>query len=173
MEELLKDRLADLALEAPPHLSVPPDLASRSHRRSAKVLAMVVLVTAIVVVGAVTGFRALIRAEGAVTPALPGTGVDIDSTGPGRITVVAADGKVVDVDPKSGATRIIDVPTFGHLLAWSPDGSRLLFSGVSHLSVLEPDGSVSLLENAAFADPSDGSWSPDGTQIVYMTDMGE
>jgi WD40 repeat protein len=172
MERSLKDRLADLALDAPTHLSVPPDLATRSHRRSAKVLATAALVTAIVVVGAVTGARALIRAEGPVTPALPG-GLDLGSSGPGRITVVTRGRTVVDVDPETGSTHVLDVPPFGHLLAWSPDGSRLLFSGVGHLSVLEPDGSVSLVEDAGPADPSDGSWSPDGTRIVYMTDVGE
>jgi dipeptidyl aminopeptidase/acylaminoacyl peptidase len=172
MEQLLKDRLADLALDAPKHLPVPPDLASRSRRRSIRVLAFAVIAAAVIVLGAVTGVRAIIRAGGAVTPALPGSGVDL-SSGPGRITLVSQVGAVVDIDPESGAKRVIDLPTFDHLVAWSPDGSRLLFSGGGHLSVLEPDGSVTLVEDAGFSDPSEGSWSPDGTQIVYMTDVGE
>jgi Tol biopolymer transport system component len=173
MEQRIRDRLADLALDAPSHLSVPPDLASRSHRRGAQVMAIAALVTVVVVFGAVTGVRALIRAEGPLMPANPGTGVHLGSTGTGRITVVASGRRVIDVDPETGSTRHIAVPKFEHLLAWSPDGSRLLFSGVGHLDVLEPDGSVVAVEDTGASDPSEGSWSPDGSQIVYMTDMGE
>jgi Tol biopolymer transport system component len=173
MEQLIRDRLADLALDAPAHLSVPPDLASRSHRRAAKVVAIAALVMVVIVFGAVTGVRALIRAEGPLTPANPGIGVDLGSSGPGRITVVTRGHKVIDVDPEAGTTRVIEIPTFTHLLGWSPDGSRLLFSSVGYLDVLEPDGSVVRAEATGPADPSEGSWSPDGTRIVYMTDMGE
>jgi Tol biopolymer transport system component len=173
MEELLKDRLADLAREAPTHLSVPPNLVSRSHRRSAMVLSVGALVTAVIAVGSFTGVRALIRAEGPVQPAVPDTGVDLGSSGPARITVVASGHTVVDVDPETGSTRTVELPTFDRLFAWSPDGSRLLFSEAGRLDVLEPDGSITTVETTGPADPSEGSWSPDGTRIVYMTDAGE
>jgi Tol biopolymer transport system component len=80
---------------------------------------------------------------------------------------------VVDVDPETGSARTIELPTFDRVLAWSPDGTRLLFSRVGRLDVLEPDGSVTTVERTGPADPSEGSWSPDGTRIVYMTDVGE
>jgi Tol biopolymer transport system component len=173
MEQQLKDRLADLALDAPTHLSVPPDLASRSRRRSVQVLAVTVVMVAAVAIGAVTGVRALTRAEGPLTPAVLATGDDLVPSGPARITVVTSGHAVVDVDPETGSARTLELPTFDRVLAWSPDGTRLLFSRVGRLDVLEPDGSVTIVERTGAADPSEGSWSPDGTRIVYMTDVGE
>jgi Tol biopolymer transport system component len=173
MEQSLRDRLADLALEAPTQLSIPSDLISRSHRRTAKLLVMAAIVTAVVGLGAVTGVRALIRAGGPLTPAVPGPGVDHGSAGPGRITVVTPAHTVVDVDPETGSTRAIELPAFAHLLAWSPDGTRLLFSRTGRLDVLEPDGSVTIVERTGPSDASEGSWSPDGTRVVYMMDAGE
>ena len=65
-------------------------------------------------------------------------------------------------------------PSWDYAPAWSPDGTRILFSRFRNRNAMDiyqvrPDGSdLSMLTNSPFWDwlPS---WSPDGTKIVFIT----
>jgi Tol biopolymer transport system component len=83
------------------------------------------------------------------------------------------DGKIWTLDPsEAGAPQPIPGPPHvGADPAWSPDGSRLLFTGqgagFSDIFVMHADGSrrLRLTRDDASSNPS---WSPDGTKIVYV-----
>ena len=78
-----------------------------------------------------------------------------DRDGNGDIYTMAGDG--------SAQTRLTN--TGAHAAAWSPDGTRLAFSGVASISTMASDGSAQVgLTNS---DDHDPAWSPDGTRIAF------
>ena len=51
--------------------------------------------------------------------------------------------------------------------SWSPDGTRIAFTGSSGIAVVNADGSgVQTLNDGAW--PSDPDWSPDGSKITFV-----
>jgi Tol biopolymer transport system component len=82
---------------------------------------------------------------------------------------------IIDVD--SGRQEAEhEMPDLGEIFnpAWSPDGRRIAFSaltgGVLDLHLLDLDtGAVTQLTKDAYAD-LDPEWSPDGLQLVWVTD---
>ena len=75
------------------------------------------------------------------------------------------------LDPARPERRIQLSRRGGDPIAWSSEGTKLLIrrgsSGpLEGLSVLEPDGTETLLIDGA-EDPTGGSFSPDGSEIVY------
>ena len=82
--------------------------------------------------------------------------------GDGRISTAAIDGT---------GQRVLDPGVDAASPAWSPDGSRIAFSGTRNgnidIYVMDADGSNL---RRLTTDPNDDlhpSWSPDGTRIVY------
>jgi Tol biopolymer transport system component len=76
------------------------------------------------------------------------------------------------VDPVLGKRLIRVTRELGDPIAWSSDGSKLLIrrrspDGSAGLSVLEADGTETRLTDGAGGDPTGGSFSPDGSEVVY------
>jgi WD domain, G-beta repeat/WD40-like Beta Propeller Repeat len=75
------------------------------------------------------------------------------------------------LDPARPERRIQLSRRGGDPIAWSSEGTKLLIRRglpglLARLSVLEPDGTETLLFDGA-DDPTGGSFSPDGSEIVY------
>lgn len=96
------------------------------------------------------------------------------------ITVREGDDGIAIVSAESGAyertIRIPGIQAISHL-AWSPDGNSIAFSGIAggvsdlYLYGLE-DGSLVKLTDDPYSDLQP-DWSPDGTQLVFVSDRGE
>ena len=74
------------------------------------------------------------------------------------------------VDPVLGERLIRLTRERGDPIAWSSDGSKLLIrrrSPNAGLSVLEADGTETRLTDGAGGDATGGSFSPDGSEVVY------
>ena len=153
--------------------SGPPDLA-RGRRLSAFLL----LLSALMVVTAVVGQHGGTSDSGAPVP--PDLGVD-------RIAYVDADRQVHTVKP-DGTDDVRISPDEGRYTwpTWSPDGRRLLISGVLHDGSDEPRVSLYAYNtytrrlnelhvrepgvrfDVAFEAPHYPFWSPDGTRIAFI-----
>ncbi len=102
------------------------------------------------------------------------------------------DEKQIAIPAKVGgedALYILDIPSgkvrrklrFGldaiYSPAWSPDGSRLAFVGISNglssLRTTRIDGSDPEVLLSGLSAVRDPAWSPDGSRIAYLTDQGE
>lgn len=72
----------------------------------------------------------------------------------------------------SGVAPLIQDPTYDTNPAWSPDGTRIVFSR-GGLLIANADGTsvATILEDGTGA--TDPSWSPDGTRIVFESGLGE
>ena len=75
--------------------------------------------------------------------------------------------RVVDADG-DGNRQLVSDNVHGEL-AWSPDGTRLVFTDdADQLNVVKADGSgLRVLPHAGYAADYGPSWSPDGTKIVF------
>ena len=83
----------------------------------------------------------------------------------GWIAYSGADG-IWAVDPLLGKRRVRVSGAGGDPLAWSGDGSKLLIGRQGGLYVLDADGTETRLTDGA-GDPTGGSFSPDGSEVVY------
>jgi hypothetical protein len=129
-EPEIRQRLIDLADDAPKGVTMPPQLLRRARRRAALTLASSAAIVLALVAGAIAGVRWLGTSETqpAVrpSPALP------ELRRGGEIIDVRR-GDLVAVDPGTGATRILvpDVEKIGDRFvieaAWSPDGRWLAY----------------------------------------------
>jgi len=70
------------------------------------------------------------------------------------------------VHPQGPAGSIRLSRTKGNPIAWSSDGSKLLIRRELGLDVLDADGTETRLIHGD-ADPTGGSFSPDGSEVVY------
>ncbi|HZA26727.1 MAG TPA: hypothetical protein VE915_03630, partial [Actinomycetota bacterium] len=129
-EPEIRQRLFDLADDAPIGVTMPPQLLRRARRRAALTLASSAAIVLALVAGGIFGVRWLGTSERqpAVrpSPALP------ELRRGGEIIDVRR-GDLVAVDPGTGATRIlVDREKIRDRLlvdaAWSPDGRWLAYN---------------------------------------------
>jgi Tol biopolymer transport system component len=127
-EREIRQRLFDLAHNAPKGATVPPQLLRRGRRRAALTLASSVAIVLALVAGGIFGVRWLRTSEtqpaGRPSPALP-------ELRRGAEIIDVRRGNLVAVDPGTGATRIlVDREKIGGSVidaAWSPDGRWLAY----------------------------------------------
>src|SRR5438093_5211527 len=164
----IRERLRDLAEEAPSGRAVPPRLVGRARRRMALTVTASACAAAVAVVLALSGLRAFQHstAPGGSPPPSIVDGVHgwIAVGGESSITAVDA------LDPTRTMT-LSDRP--GDVLAWSNDGTELaihrLVNGHDDVFVLMGDGT----EVRVATDALSASFSPDGTEVIYDgRDMG-
>lgn len=172
VRELLRDIAEDIALQA----KVPPTLRPRARRRIATTVGATLVVVVALILGSVVAVRS-IRTSAPPGPANPGPTPEQ----PGRFARVHGwiayrdRSQIVAVDPTHPANRIALGPANGaDPIGWSRDGTRLLLQGMrdagpqglrSDLLVVRADGSRIQLTNNGRS--SGGSFSPDGTMVVY------
>ena len=165
-EPEIRQRLFDLADDAPKGVTMPPQLLRRVRRRAALTLASSAAIVLALVAGGIFGVRWLGTSERqpAVrpSPALP------ELRRGGEIIDVRR-GDLVAVDPGTGATRIlVDREKIRDRLlvdaAWSPDGRWLAYNlgGVeaNELWVTSLRGEPRRLTSGA------GAWSPTEAQLA-------
>jgi hypothetical protein len=187
-ETEIRERLAELAADAPKAVAAPPRLLDRARRRVVLTLASSVAIALVVVGVAIAGVHALDRTAGrpADEPSIAPSG-DLFANVHGWIAYrEGAD--IVAVDPANPAHTLRLGPSFESdpmnwdPIAWSEDGTRLLLRGVgpstrheSNLVILSSSHSPSTVRGAWYAPwerwvsvhATWGSFSPDGDEIVY------
>jgi hypothetical protein len=165
MTSTIKERLHDLANEAPTSLEVPATLAPRARRRLARNVAVGVGALGVVAALSLAGVHSLTRVSGhrpAASPRDTFAGVH------GWIAFSDSGLQAVNPDDPSASmylptsVRVTQVP-----IAWSRDGSKLLVRDHDRLSVLFSDGSEQFVATGLW-----GSFSPDGTRVVYEDGAG-
>ena len=170
----LRERLIDLAADAPVATSVPPELLTRARRR---VVARVVSLAAAVILVAGVAVGALrVLGQGATPePAQPSETVDTFSDLRGKILYpsigLSGEGEAVDpTDPTVPVTFAL--PKGWSPIDWSRDGQHILARTWQHagLGIMNEDGTTELIREA----PTDGwgSFSPDGSSVVFPTSAG-
>jgi len=171
METRIRERLRDLAEEAPTGRTLPATVRRRARRRIGVTLAVGVVVVAAAALGVSQGLRLISE-----RPARPARQQDARVFAPGRIAVGGFE-RIVAVDPADPtATEDLSLVTnVGQSpVDWSEDGSMLLiarspFGGVEapavELLVHYADGSEEVLVEGQGI--LGGSFSPDGTQVVF------
>ncbi|HEV2413352.1 MAG TPA: hypothetical protein VGX27_00985 [Candidatus Dormibacteraeota bacterium] len=77
--------------------------------------------------------------------------------------------QIVAVDPYHPANNSVLGPSNGQLpITWSRDGRRLLLGSTRDLYVMNADGSEVQLTHGDAGVSQGGSFSPDGTEVVYV-----
>ena len=170
METKIRERLLDLAMEAPKGIDVPPTLGPRAHRRMALTLAACVCVVAVVAAGTFVGARLL--GNGSTQPAHKTPSRGIFEQARGWIAIGTQQG-IVAINPADPTETVsLGSSSLGTPIGWSGDGARLLLRRYEHrganLYVLNSDGSETPVthDGSAFW----GSLSPDGARVVYWTE---
>ena len=74
-------------------------------------------------------------------------------------------------------TRVTTAPGIDYQPAWSPDGTKILFTsrrngGQDDIYVINPDGTGETRLTSNSLVEMGPAWSADGTKIVYTTDQG-
>jgi hypothetical protein len=186
-ETEIRERLVDLAADAPTGLTAPPELLHRARRRVVLTLASSVAVALILVGAGIAGVQALGSADR--QPAgEPTVAPSEDPFANVHGWIAYRDGQeIVAVDPAHpNNTLRLGPSSESDPMAWSADGTRLLlrggmsgigFSGADNLIILSSDDPPTRLPGAwhrAWGSRVSGAWhvtwgsfSPDGTQIVY------
>jgi len=136
---------------------------------AAAILITVAIVAGLMSVRLLTSHPNLVKPGPAPQLCLPGTTEASDRFARIHGCITYSDGsQIVAVDPNHPANRIMLGPSNGLLpIAWSRDGSRLLLtSTLGDLFVMNADGSrTQIVRGGAFG--WEGSFSPDGTKVVY------
>jgi hypothetical protein len=172
--DTLRDRLLDLASEAP-KADVPQSLIRRTHRRIARNVVAGACAIVVVVVGSLSVFRTIGRAEPA-----PATPPHVQGSAKVAAWMQAAQGQIVvnsgaiggaltTVDPSGGLDSAV-LKRAGIPQNWSADGSRLLVQTGKELEVLSSNGTRTAVVSTD--DLGWGSLSPDGSTVVYQADLG-
>ncbi|MDX1995560.1 MAG: protein kinase [bacterium] len=142
------------------------------------VLAAILVVIAVVIVGAVAAFAVLTNQGGGDTDINTNvTGLDLNAL-PGRIAYNRSTTESQDIyamNANSGGLRFIAT---GGKPSWSPDGQFLAFdsafTGNPELFLTSADGSeVRNLTNSPNSQEYFASFSPDGTKIVYHSNVND
>ena len=94
-----------------------------------------------------------------------------------QIAVIDENGEILTLtDDQTSSTVHLSRSGFrsDHVAAWSPDGTRILYSSGADsdhqdLFVMKPDGTDRVqLSNEGYSYIGDVSWSPDGLQVAYI-----
>lgn len=177
MESRIRERLRDLAEDAPAGRSLPPAVRGRARRRIGVTVAIGAVAVVAATVGVSEGLRAIARRE--ARPAQQPGATPIERA---RGWIAIGGFGIVAVDPSDASNRVVltrGPDTFDRPLVWSPDGSMLLF-------VRNPVRDRSFPEGDLFALHADGtevqlttgggviggSFSPDGTEVVFAQITG-
>ncbi len=170
-ETEIRNRLQDLAQDAPKGLMAPPRLLRRARGRIAfTVASSLVILLGLVIVG-IAGVRALGSSDGrpAIQPTVSPS-PDLFAGSHGWIAYQDRDGsELIAVNPDDPNDTISLGPSHGLApMASSQDGSRLLLNGRKDddLYVVDTDGSRIRLTPPGTSGWS-GSFSPDGEKVVY------
>jgi Tol biopolymer transport system component len=182
-ETELRNRLQQLADDAPKGFMAPPQLLRRARRRIAFALTSSIVIGLALVVAGIAGVRALGSADGPRPAEKPSVEPSNDVFGKVQGWIVFRSGsQVVAVDPTESEDSLVVGPSLrADPIGWSPDGTQLLLrSGVSlnrlsfplDLSVLRADGSRTVLvhSDGGFRSPPFATWgsfSPDGSEVAY------
>lgn len=167
-EMQIRERLHDVAADAPAPATVPPTLLRRARARVALTLAASAATVVALIVGSAVGLREL-----------AGPGPRPATEGPTRIfdevrgwIAFRRGSDIVAVDPANPQRMVTIAPAEGaDPIAWSPDGRHLLLhlrtgpGPLGDLFVLEADGTRNRLTNTGQV--LSGSFSPDGTRVVH------
>ena len=179
-ETEFRHQLFDLAKDAPSGSSAPPALLRRARRRVVLTIASSVAIAVLVVGMGIAGVRAFQTAPTPADEPKPGPGGIFSKVG-GWITY-GNDQGIWAVNPTPRGTpsdpiQLSERP--GEPIAWSSDGSKLLFirdvsdrplNPTADLFVLNADGTETRLTK--YRGEITGSISPDGSQVVYGCDGG-
>jgi len=167
MEPKIRERLNDLATEAPKGLEVPRTLVRRARRRMALTVAASACAVAIVAVGAFAGARAL--GNDTLQPATPTPSLGIFEQARGWIAIGGA--TITAVDPADPTRSVVLSASGGLPVAWSSDGTELLIARGEGLVVLRSDGSEVALPSHGTSGMAGGSFTPDGKDVVYGVNL--
>ena len=153
------------------------DRKARNQRLSAAVLAIVL--TLLSITGLMRAFRHSERPANEPTPTPVDRGIFSGMGGwIAYSNLQGADPPIWALDPERPEIRKQLVTHLGKPLAWSSDGSKLLIlrltgqgsTGDASLYVLNADGSETLLvDSGCWYCLSGGSFSPDGSKVVYAS----
>ena len=171
METRIRQRLRDLAEDAPTARAMPPAVRRRARRRVGATLVVGAVVLTAAAVGVSEGVRRLARQA-----VRPGDRPGASAFERARGWIVVGGTGIVAVDPSDPSDRVVLTrrpDAFDRPVAWSPDGSRLLFLRDSiggsfegnDLYVLHANGTVDRLTTGGGV--LGGSFSPDGTKVVF------
>jgi Tol biopolymer transport system component len=184
-ETELRERLFDLAVDAPVGSVAPPQLLRRARRRIVFVIASSVAIATAIAGAGLAGARALEASNRrpADDPVVP----ILDPFAEARGWIAFRRGpEIVALDPMDPLRQVVLGPSEGNdPIAWSPDGTKVLLrpedqflcggcARVPQLFVLRRDGSQTPLVPPTAVDTGGvatwGSFSPDGTEVVYAAD---
>lgn len=174
METRIRERLRNLAEDAPTAQAMPPEVRRRARRRIGVTLVVGTLAVAAAAVGVSEGVR--LAARRATKPAQQPEASAFDRA---RGWIAVGGAGIVAVDPSDPSNRVVLTrrpDAFDRPLAWSPDGSMLIFVSDSiygpeyegnNLYVLHDDGTVVQLTRGGGV--VGGSFSPEGNEVVFAT----
>ena len=177
METRIRERLRHLAEDAPTAGAMPPEVRRRARRRIGFTLVVGTVAVAAAAVGVSEGLR--LAARRATRPAQQPEASAFERA---RGWIAIGGAGIVAVDPSDPSNRVVLTrrpDTFDRPVAWSPDGSMLLFLSNAiyrreleepNLYVLHADGTVVRLTTEGGV--SGGSFSPDGTEVVFARTTG-
>jgi len=166
---------AQVLAEVASRASASAPARQRAGRDLTWLMGAAAILLAIAIVAGLLAVRSL---YGQPTPVKPGPAPQLCVPGPAQPSdrfarihgcITYSDGsQIVAADPHHPANRIIIGPSNGLVpIEWSRDGSRLLLSTtLGDLYVMNADGSLTQLTHGD-ALGWEGSFSPDGTQVVY------